>query len=442
MADNKLEQIFESIKSAKGNDKQVVIAQNKDNNLFVDVLKFIYDPYFVTHIAKKKLSKKLDDVSVTYDIANIVDLMNFLHNCTGKDTDVKNLQHYMGKNEYEEWLLTAIATKTLKIGVTAKTINKVMGENFIPVFNVQLSEPFEVTKENKKTGEYTKTKNWEKFKGKNVVITEKMNGNRLVLLKPEGMIDFYSRSGKVGEGFTELKEALDDLPTGIVYDGEVIAKNIWGYTNSNDVFQKTNSIMRSKGEKFGLQFHVFDMLPFENFKKGICTTSASKRKKALSKLVGKYDSDFLVDVPVLYEGIFDEDIMFKLLDEADEQGKEGIMIQLADGRYYCKRTKEILKCKKWKTADIRVLGCYEGEGEYEGSLGGFFCDYKGHRLKVGGGKMTHEMRKKFWDDQGSIIGKIIQIKFKEETVNQNGGLSVQFGTFEVIRDDKTEPSYY
>jgi len=35
----------------------------------------------------------------------------------------------------------------------------------------------------------------------------------------------------------------------------------------------------------------------------------------------------------------------------------------------------------------------------------------------------------------------VQIKFKGETKNKNGGISVQFPIFEIVRDDKSEPSY-
>lgn len=50
-------------------------------------------------------------------------------------------------------------------------------------------------------------------------------------------------------------------------------------------------------------------------------------------------------------------------------------------------------------------------------------------------------RRKFWDNPDSIIGKIVQIKYKNETQNKNGGISVQFPIFEFIREDKTEESY-
>ena len=73
-------------------------------------------------------------------------------------------------------------------------------------------------------------------------------------------------------------------------------------------------------------------------------------------------------------------------------------------------------------------------------LGLIHCDYKGFDLGVGSG-FTDEQRRYYWNHPDEIIGKIVQIKFKGETTNKNGGVSVQFPIFEIVRTDKTEPSY-
>ena len=51
------------------------------------------------------------------------------------------------------------------------------------------------------------------------------------------------------------------------------------------------------------------------------------------------------------------------------------------------------------------------------------------------------MRDYYWNNPNEIIGKIVQIKFKDETKNKQGGLSVNFPSFQCIRHDKAEPSY-
>ena len=123
---------------------------------------------------------------------------------------------------------------------------------------------------------------------------------------------------------------------------------------------------------------------------------------------------------------------------ADSDGWEGLMLN-KDTKWKNKRNNGILKVKSWKSADILCTGVIEGTGKNKGTLGSIECDYKGFKLRVPGFK--DEMRDYYWNNPNEIIGKIVQIKYKGETKNKKGGLSVQFPEFQCIRTDKTEPSY-
>ena len=71
--------------------------------------------------------------------------MGASHN-TGSDTSIATIQNYLHKNpEYEEFL-KRLFTKNLPIGVEAATINKVYGEEIIPVWEVQQGYPIDKVK--------------------------------------------------------------------------------------------------------------------------------------------------------------------------------------------------------------------------------------------------------------------------------------------------------
>lgn len=95
---------------------------------------------------------------------------------------------------------------------------------------------------------------------------------------------------------------------------------------------------------------------------------------------------------------------------------------------------------KMSSCDIRCTGVEEGSGRNKGTLGALVCDYKGFEVRVGSG-FTDYQRDYYWNHRDEIVGKIVQIKYKGETKNKQSGLSVQFPIFEIIRNDKTEPSY-
>jgi len=75
-------------------------------------------------------------------------------------------------------------------------------------------------------------------------------------------------------------------------------------------------------------------------------------------------------------------------------------------------------------------------------LGAFVVDYKGNRLNVGSG-MTDEQRDEFWRLRQALTGRVVEVKYKEESSDKKTGLlSLQFPIFVSLREEGKEPSYY
>lgn len=187
---------------------------------------------------------------------------------------------------------------------------------------------------------------------------------------------------------------------------------------------------------------IYEMIPVEEFEKGESKYKYKDRKQKylipLSETILEKELDSLKVVPFVYEGT-DISVIEPLLNEANEKGWEGLMLN-KNTVWKNKRNNGILKVKSFKHADILCTGVVEGDGKYKGTLGLIKCDYKGYELGVGSG-FTDSQRNFFWNNPDEIVGKIVQIKYKGETQNKNGGISVQFPIFEIVRTDKTEPSY-
>lgn len=95
---------------------------------------------------------------------------------------------------------------------------------------------------------------------------------------------------------------------------------------------------------------------------------------------------------------------------------------------------------KIHSCDIICVGIEEGSGRNKGTLGALVCSYKGNNVNVGSG-FTDDMRREIWNNPSMVTNKIISVKYKEETTNKIGGVSIQFPVFECIRMDKDEESY-
>lgn len=422
------------------NEKGIILASHRDNTLLREVLNQIFNPFLKTNIAKKKLAKKVK-VEPTVHINDLTEYLSYLQNgCTGSDADIANVQAFIASQPEElQWLYEAMAIKTLKFGFTESTINKAFEEEFIPTFELMLAEKYTDTKR-KKDGTKVVKNNYERYIGKQVVATPKLDGNRCVVFVHEnGLIELLSRSGKELEGYTEIVGAFKSFPKGFAYDGELLAINDTGL-NSKELFIKTQKIVRTKGEKENVMFWAFDILPIADFKNGGCKTDCIDRKNALKNVVAQQDNPLVEYVEPLYVGEFDEEVIQQLSEEAGAREEEGIMVQLANASYQLKRTFDILKVKVMQSADLRVTGFYEGEGQNVGKLGGLIVDYKGYEVRVGGG-YTKSERSEFWENPEQFVGQIIEVQYFEESSDQYGNLSLRFPVFKTIRDDKTEPSY-
>ena len=208
-------------------------------------------------------------------------------------------------------------------------------------------------------------------------------------------------------------------------------------------FQLGTGIINSDDtDKSCIKFVIYEMFPKEEFLNGESKlTYKQRREKYLDPLM-KEISDLHLEnievVPVIYEGT-DKSKIQELLDMADSNDWEGLMLN-KDTKWKNKRNNGILKVKSFKHADILCTDVVKGDGKYNGTLGLIKCDYKGYELGVGSG-FTDEQRNYYWNHRNEIIGKIVQIKYKNETKNKQGGLSVQFPIFQCVRNDKSEPSY-
>ncbi|MBM7836324.1 hypothetical protein [Clostridium sardiniense] len=402
------------------NDKLSILKTNKDNELLKKVLYFTYNPYMKYKITEKSLGEGRSRND--YDIFSLMDLLS-KSNINDNLRDLTNSFLTMQQDEELKELYTMMLLKDLRCNISAKTINKVW-KDLIPQFNVMLASKY-----------------WDsvdKVNGKEFIITTKLDGGRMVAWKENGILKAFTRQGKEIEGLLEIEQEFKYIPDGVVLDGEILLKNDKNL-ESKDLYRATMKEVRKDGEKNNLIFNVFDILPLEDFKQGKCKTKCIDRKNQLHELVEKNNFNNIIEVKPLYIGKDIEEIT-KFLNNAINNGEEGVMVNLSNAAYECKRTKTILKVKVMQTCDLKIIGFEEGTGKYKESLGSLVVDYKGNRLGVGSG-FSDSDREYIWNNRGEFLGRIVETQYFEETQNQNGGLGLRFPVFKQIREVGKEVSY-
>lgn len=416
---------FESIKGTSGRLDKEELLQTYINDEFLFYLDFLLNDYIVTGLAAKKLNKKVNTKNFegesVEDFDDLKGLLNYLkvHN-TGNDTDIYTVQQYLQKvtDDGYKTFIKELITKSYKLGLSAKTVNRVFGTQTIPIFEVQLAHPYE-KQEHRVTGEF--------------FITTKLDGNRLLILIDElGGITYRTRTGK---DVVELPEITDKVKAlnlkNTVIDGEVLITDT--SVSKEDAFNETMKIIRRDGVKTGLTYHAFDILTYDEFRQGLSKQNYQQRRLELDKL--PVNDQFRV-VPLLYQGN-DKGVIPEILKTVLLAGEEGLMINLNES-YRCKRTHTLLKVKEFYTDDLLVVGLQEGTGKYQGMMGGVEVDYKGNRVLVGSG-FNDEERELYFNQPELIVGKIIEVQYFSESKNQKDDkVSLRFPTFKGLREDKDE----
>ena len=409
--------------------KESIIKTNMENYLFKEMLTFLFDNNITTGIDIKKLNTQILSHIATPTFEDLIGLMNYLKtNNTGTLADISVVQNSIkvisdGDTDLNDFI-GEIVTKSLRLGIDVKTINKVFGYSFIHTFDVQLGTP--IDKVTLLENEY-------------IYISQKLNGTRCVFYNGE----LWTRSGKK---YTGCQHIIKDIMTMLnvaditqlpVLDGELVLKEC-GLSDS-EAFQKGTGIANSDNEtKEELKLVLFDIIPQSYFEgKSFECDTYGKRKDKLCRLlpiIKQLHLQSIDIVPMFYEGR-DHNKIWKLLEYAESRDMEGIIINL-DTPYEFKRTKSLIKVKKFFDIDLECIAINKGEkGKYKDTLGAIVCKYGDNVVKVGSG-FTEELRDYYFNNTDKIIGKIVTVKYKEVTKNKDGTQSLQFPVFVCVREDK------
>ena len=426
--------IIKQLQNTSGtNDKINILKANKDSELLQKVLYYTYNP-LMTYKITESVFKEYTAGNSALRVRDVFSLLDILANSNINDQLRKNVVAFVNNCEEEiQWLIKGMLIKDLRINMGVKNINKAF-PSLIPQWEVQQSHPRDKVKKFKPNEWYC--------------LALKLNGIRATFYED----GFRSRQNQVMEGYQHIIKDLDTLCKhhgqnfqDWVFDGELIHKNRNFEMEDNENFRLSCSIINSDTEdKTPIELVIFDMLPRQEFNKGESTHGYKQRLERLKRIqatITKLGLQHIRIAPVYYEGYgVDEEIIEHYLNEVSNLKLEGLML-IRDSKYQCKRHSGILKVKRFFFSDVRIVGYEEGEGKHKGRLGAFVIDFKGNRVNVGSG-YTDEQRQEMWDNRDFYVGKILEVKYKEETKNKkDDSISLQFPTFSRMRLDKDEVSY-
>ena len=436
--------------TSSNNDKLALLKRHAATPGLKEILRFIYNPYCKTGISDAKLSKAGGLMNADYirEIEWPEAIAYLTAHQTGSDSDLVFARAFITSTNRKYGadamrLAIAMVTQNLKIGITATSLNKVYGSDFIPKTGCMLGTKLEDVG--------VARVSWP------CIVTEKLDGIRRILIKENGICRFYSRSGHEDDGLVQIAEEAKWLPDNYVYDGELLAAG-----NFKDCIaqrQATNSIANSKGIKTGLTFNVFDMVPVAEFYAGQSCMDSYSRKILLGATLMdesiKYIDEqyvqriiafgihrslqYIKPVPILGLARSLQEVE-PIVDVIWKRGGEGVMLNVAAAPYEVKRSKKLIKIKHVEEFVLPVVNIIEGSGKYEDAMGALVCIYTasdGSQSYVGvGSGFTDDQRRDIWENPDKYIGLKAEIESFGESTNAQGIKSINCPIFKRFVGDE------
>ena len=403
-------------------EKKAIIEKIKNDHFITNALYYTYNQFLKFNVTSKNCIKNtgLFKYNTHNNIFSLLDGLNS-RTFTGHDAISQVNGFIIANKEYTD-LIFSIIDRNLEIRASESVINKVI-PGLIPTFDVALATKYEPK--------------FCDFENEEWLASRKLDGVRCIIRKEQDEVTAYSRQGNEFTTLAKVIREVSFIPGDFVLDGEICLMD----ENGNEHFQGLMKEIKRKNHTIkNPKYVIFDYLTLEEFdtKKGTTTLEDRYINLQGCDLTDTDTLSLLEQHPVE-----SDEQLAGMIADADENGFEGIMLRRNAG-YEGKRSKNLLKCKKFFDAEYEVLGVdfethriiREGKEVKERMLSQVYIDHKGYRVAVGSG---WNQAQRLWYAGNylneSIIGKTITVQYFEETKNQEGGISLRFPTVKHVYEN-------
>jgi ATP-dependent DNA ligase len=380
------------------NYKIETLSKYKDNDLLKQVLEYTYSPFKQYYIKQiPEIQSDMNDSGSYDDFNNVFLFLDKLMTRSISGNNAKEQLSYILDHLHPDdaEVLKLILERSINCGMSGKSVNKVWKELIGEIPYMRCSKLTDKTKENISYPALVQLKADGLFA--NIV-----KHNNTVYCMTRNGTEFHI--GKVTAYFENILHDYDDIViTGelVCYnDGKVIERKISnGLTNSyikrdatrastlekekklvdagkmeTKAFKKLRTDLTDKEEEWTniesmIRIDGWDMIPYQDWKKGKCDIPYSERFANFKKLIG--DCDFIDIIPTIEVSSFEEAQNFA--NEMMLKGLEGGVLKNIDSIWENKTSKNQIKLKAELDADLRVVAYIPGQGDFTGGIGALIC---------------------------------------------------------------------
>jgi DNA ligase-1 len=408
------------------NEKKEILSKY-DDEFIKKVIYYTYNPTFQYYVTPENLEKNYElDLGTLYPFNDLFEMLDILRKreVTGHKA-INSVNDFCYQNEKYKDLIYKIIGKDLEIRMGDSLINKVFPD-LIPTFDCALATDFDKVPVD--------------FAKDTFFASRKLDGVRcLAVVDDMGAVTLWSRQGNQFLTLEKVEKEIASIGMrDVVFDGEICLVN----ANGDEDFQGIMKQIRKKDHQIdNPKYLIFDTISGDEFRTKTGNNKYSSRYARLGEIF--FDPSRYNHLKVVTQTVITtEERYIEMMSEADRLGWEGLILRKNVG-YEGKRSKNMLKCKSFKDAEYKVKALEFGpfrmiENGLEVTkdvLTNVIIEHKGNEVSVGSGFTISEREyfKRFPDE---LCGKIITVKYFQETQNQAGNWSLRFPTFKVLHGSK------
>lgn len=425
---NKLTEVIKLLQNTSSvKEKEAILKQHSDNIELREFLRLTHCPSVVCGVGAKtyparSTSGKLEDIGAIFHVVYLLDSRQR----TGHAA-IETLKELQGdlSPEYAE-LLRYIVLKDARINLGAKTINKIWKNLIVDIPYQRCSLLDEKVIERIE-------------KADRVFVQLKADGV-FAVLTPKGM---FTRNGsKFPESFVSNFSKIRN--SAVCYEGEVV----WYSDDSDKPLPReisnglTNSAVQG-GEidrSYYPIFMIWNAIPFADWQKGECDIAYKNRFARVVADVQNVECHNIRVIPTSkVSGI--QQVM-SINSRYLKDGYEGVIVKFPEAGWKYNTSKDCIKVKVEVEVDMRIVSVEEASGKNVGMAGRINVESSDGKVWCGvNATGSAADRKKFWENSGEVIGKVIVCKTNDILESESKeGYSLFLGRADVrdIRNDKSD----
>jgi hypothetical protein len=421
--------IVKSLEETPGmNDKLEILRDNYENEELKTFFKLALDPMIIFGI------KKIPKYDHLHELCDLIHGMNLLvdtlstRKATG-NAGIEVLRALLACSTPEDAILIErIIKKDPNCKVAGKLINKIWPGHVTITPYMRCQAPNE--------------KNFKRIHFP-AIVQKKANGLFANIIVENREVKYISRNGKEMKFFGKPDEAIlsttDEDNFVIIGEGLVLEKlgesAILDRSTGNGILNKAIKQTISESEAERVIFEVWDVVPLEDWKKGICEQEYIDRWEKIVEMAEQSEL-LLIDTKIVntFEGA--EDFYKEMI----ALGEEGAVLKNKDGKWKDHTSPDMVKMKIKDPADLLCTGVYPHKKKADW-IGGLVLESADGKIVVKSGSGLDE--KDRVRDPDYFLNKIIELEYNEITTDKKRDtMSLFLPIYIGVRYDKDTADTY